>query len=217
MLVGGRRPPAGAAVGAGPVMINQYGPTETTMWVAMSARPRPEAGVIPIPARRCRGRPCSCWTAGCVRCRPRSASCMSRVVQSEWAIGGAFEPECLPDSWRVHFGVPGSRMYHPGIWWPGGADGRWSMWAASMSRSRSAAVSNSVEIQPRWQGGRVASAAVIARGTDRATSDWSATSPKATVEQSIRGDCGPKWRSGPHISSRGDRGVRYCSRLVNGN
>ncbi|WP_156752939.1 AMP-binding protein, partial [Mycobacterium sp. 1245801.1] len=51
VLVGGEACPAevvGQWAAAGRVLINQYGPTETTMWVAMSAPLAPGAAVVPI-------------------------------------------------------------------------------------------------------------------------------------------------------------------------
>ena len=64
----------------GRVMINVYGPTETTVDVAISAPLRRGRGWCRS-VRRCRGRRCLCWMAGCGRCRRGwSGSCMSRVV-----------------------------------------------------------------------------------------------------------------------------------------
>ena len=60
---------------------------------------------------------------------------MSRVVQSEWAIGGA--PELSASRFvACPFGCPVRGCTAPGIWWPGAPTGSWIMWAASMSRSK---------------------------------------------------------------------------------
>ena len=81
LVIGGEACPAEVVDrwAPGRVMINVYGPTETTMYAAMSAPLA--AGSPESPAadrcRRCRGRRCLCWTGGCGRCRPGwSVSCM---------------------------------------------------------------------------------------------------------------------------------------------
>ena len=52
----------------GRVMVNAYGPTETTMCVAVSEPLRAGSGVVPI-GSPCRGRRCLCWMVGCAGCR----------------------------------------------------------------------------------------------------------------------------------------------------
>ncbi|EUA30895.1 AMP-binding enzyme family protein [Mycobacterium xenopi 3993] len=52
----------------GRVMVNVYGPTETTMWASKSAPLTPGSGAPPI-GSPVSGRRCSCWTGGCARCR----------------------------------------------------------------------------------------------------------------------------------------------------
>ncbi|EUA65682.1 AMP-binding enzyme family protein [Mycobacterium xenopi 4042] len=46
------------------VMVNVYGPTETTMWASKSAPLTPGSGAPPI-GSPVSGRRCSCWTGGC--------------------------------------------------------------------------------------------------------------------------------------------------------
>ncbi|EUA27185.1 AMP-binding enzyme family protein [Mycobacterium intracellulare] len=70
----------------GRVMVNAYGPTETTMCVAISAPLKAGSSVVPIGAPVA-GRRCSCWMGGCARRRPVwSASCMWPVAAWDAAM-----------------------------------------------------------------------------------------------------------------------------------
>ena len=58
------------------VMVNVYGPTETTMWLCKSAPLVAGSGAPPIGSPTA-GRRSSCWTSGCGRCRRGwSANCI---------------------------------------------------------------------------------------------------------------------------------------------
>ena len=70
----------------GRVMVNVYGPTETTMWASKSAPLAAGSGAPPIGCADVRGRRFSCWMGGCGRCRRGwSVSCMWPVAG--WALG----------------------------------------------------------------------------------------------------------------------------------
>ena len=87
LLVGGEACPVEVVDrwAPGRVVINEYGPTETTMWVALSAPLAAGSGVVPI-GSPVAGRRCSCWMAGCGRYRPGwSVSCMWPVRM--WGSG----------------------------------------------------------------------------------------------------------------------------------
>ncbi|WGI33265.1 AMP-binding protein [Mycolicibacterium aubagnense] len=62
--------------GSARTMVNAYGPTETTIYAAISA-PLTAGGGAPRSELRRAARHCSCWTAGCSRCSPGwSGNCM---------------------------------------------------------------------------------------------------------------------------------------------
>jgi len=65
----------------GRVMINAYGPTETTVYAAISAPLTAGSGVCRRSVRRCPGRRCLCWMAGCGWC--------PRVWVGELYVAGA--------------------------------------------------------------------------------------------------------------------------------
>ena len=87
LVVGGEACPAELVDrwAPGRVMINAYGPTETTIDVTISAPLTRGVGCAADRVRRWRGRRCSCWMGGCVRCRPGwSVSCMWPVAVWVW-------------------------------------------------------------------------------------------------------------------------------------
>ena len=129
LVVGGEACPAEVVDrwAPGRVMINAYGPTETTMWASMSAPLSSGVGGGADRCRRCRGRRCLCWMGGCVRCRSGWwVSCMWPVPG--WGCG-YWRRAGLTGSRFVACpfggaGAPGMRMYRTGdlVWW--GADGQ---------------------------------------------------------------------------------------------
>ena len=109
----------------GRVMINAYGPTEATMCATMERAVDSGRRMWCRSVRRCPGRRCSCWTAGCARCRP--------VMVGELYVAGAAvavrvcAPGCARPRrglWRARSGTPGARMYRTGDLVRWGADGQ---------------------------------------------------------------------------------------------
>ena len=106
----------------GRVMINAYGPTETTMCVAISA-PLTAGSRGCRSARRCPGRHCSCSTDGC---GPLPAGVVGELYVAGRGVGvGYLGRSGLTASRFVAcpFGGPGARMYRTGdlvCWRPDG-------------------------------------------------------------------------------------------------
>ena len=134
--------------------------------------------------RRCPGRRCLCWMAGCARCRRVwSVSCMwpgRGVGVGYWRRSGLTASRFV----AVRSGGRGRGCIAPGIWCAGVPMGSCSIWGVLMSRSRSAGIASSwVRSRRRWRAiDGVEQAVVIARDGLRvparglATSNWWAMS-----------------------------------------
>ncbi|WP_139329526.1 non-ribosomal peptide synthetase, partial [Mycobacterium sp. IS-2888] len=124
LLVGGEACPAEVVDrwAPGRVMINEYGPTETTMWVAISAALTPGSGVVPIGSPL----PTAALFVLDAWLRPVPAGVVGELYVAGGQVGcGYWRRGGLTASRFVAcpFGGPGTRMYRTGdlvCWGPDG-------------------------------------------------------------------------------------------------
>ncbi len=125
----------------GRLMMNVYGPTETTMWASNSAALVAGPGAPPI------GSPVAgaAYFVLDARLRPAAHGVVGEREAGRGVSVGYWHRNGLTASRFVAcpFGLPGARMYRTGDLVRWRTDGSWSIWGALMSRSRSAGIASS--------------------------------------------------------------------------
>ena len=154
----------------GRVMINAYGPTETTMCVAISAPLAAGSGVVPI------GAPVSGAALFVLDgwLRPVPAGVVGELYVAGAGVGvGYVRRAGLTGSRFVACPFGGAERRDngciaPGIWCVGALMGSCGIWGAPMSRSRSAGIaSSSVRCRRPWPGWTGVEQAVVIAREDR--------------------------------------------------
>ena len=137
----------------GRVMINAYGPTETTVCASRTAPLTAGSGVPPI------GAPVSTAALFVLDgwLRPVPVGVVGELYVAGAGVGvGYVRPGRVDRVAVCGVSVRGARgrgCIAPGIWCVGALTGSCGIWAAPMSRSRSAAIaSSSVRFRPPWPG-----------------------------------------------------------------
>lgn len=151
LLTGGEACPAEVVDrwAPGRVMINAYGPTETTIYAAMSA-PLTAGNAVPI------GAPVSTSALFVLDdwLRPVPAGAVGELYVAGRGVGYGYVARAPLTASRFvacPFGAPGARMYRTGDLVRWGPAGNWTMSGAPTNRSRFAGTaSSSAKSGPRW-------------------------------------------------------------------